>query len=131
MPLPYTGSHGELNFEADLVDVLIRAGWENEVIKNPTVHELIENWRNIIFERNRTALNNVPLSNAEMDRLMDYLKSQAATPVDANHLIDGNRDIAIKRDDDSVDTAHAGKDVYINLFKPYEIGGGSTRYPNF
>lgn len=128
MPLPYTGSHGELNFEADLVDVLIRAGWENEVIKNPTVHELIENWRNIIFERNRTALNNVPLSNAEMDRLMDYLKSQAATPVDANHLIDGNRDIAIKRDDDSVDTAHAGKDVYINLFKPYEIGGGSTRY---
>ena len=42
MPLPYTGSHGELNFEADFVDELRHAGWQ-EVLKNKTVPELIDN----------------------------------------------------------------------------------------
>lgn len=128
MPLPYTGPHGELNFEADFVDALKHAGWENTVLKNKTVPELIDNWRDIIFARNRDALNNVPLSDAEMDRLMELMRSQASTPVDANHVIDGKREIVVKRDDDSPDTAHQGKDVYINLFNPYEIAGGSTRY---
>ena len=53
MPLPYTGNKGESNFEADLVELLTKAGWEKEILKNKTVPELIDNWRNILFERNR------------------------------------------------------------------------------
>lgn len=64
MPLPYTGSHGELNFESDFVEELRHAGWQ-EVLKNKTVPELIDNWRNIIFKRNRDTLNDIPLSESE------------------------------------------------------------------
>lgn len=88
MPLPYTGSHGELNFEADFVDELRHAGWQ-EVLKNKTVPELIDNWRNIIFKRNRDTLNDIPLSDSEMDYLLDVMRSQANTPVKANHFING------------------------------------------
>lgn len=42
MPLPYTGTRGELNFEEDFIKELRRAGWQ-EVLKNKTVPELIEN----------------------------------------------------------------------------------------
>ena len=62
MPLPYTGNKGESNFEADLVELLTKAGWEKEILKNKTVPELIDNWKNILFERNRRTLNNIPLS---------------------------------------------------------------------
>ena len=127
MPLPYTGSRGELNFEEDLVDLLTKAGWEKEILKNKTVDELIENWKNILFERNRKELNNIPLSAEEMDRVLDIVKLQANTPVKANHFING-RPIAIKRDADSKDTQHAGKEVYIDLFSAAEIAGGTSRY---
>lgn len=127
MPLPYTGSKGELNFEADVIELLTKAGWEKEILKNKTIPELIENWKTILFERNRTALNNTPLSADEMDRVLDIVKLQANTPVKANHFING-RPIAIKRDMNSPDTQHAGKEVYLDLFSAAEIAGGSSRY---
>lgn len=127
MPLPYTGSRGELNFEADVIDLLTKAGWEKEVLRNKTVPELIENWKGIIFERNRRVLNDVPLSSDEMDRVLDIVKLQANTPVKANQFING-RPIAIKRDADSADTQHAGHEVYLDLFSAAEIAGGSSRY---
>ena len=127
MSLPYTGKRGELNFEEDVVALLTTAGWEKEILKNKTVPELIENWREIIFERNRKTLNDVPLSTDEMDRVMDAVKLQANTPVKANHFING-RPIAIKRDMDSPDTQHAGHEVYLDLFAAAEIAGGSSRY---
>lgn len=96
MPLPYTGNKGESNFEADLVELLTKAGWEKEILKNKTVPELIDNWKNILFERNRRTLNNVPLSDDEMDRVLDVVKLQANTPVKANHFVNG-RPLAVKR----------------------------------
>lgn len=89
MPLPYTGNKGESNFEADLVELLTKAGWEKEILKNKTVPELIDNWKNILFERNRRTLNNIPLSDDEMDRVLDVVKLQANTPVKANHFVNG------------------------------------------
>ena len=127
MPLPYTGNKGESNFEADLVELLTKAGWEKEILKNKTVPELIDNWKNILFERNRRTLNNVPLSDDEMDRVLDVVKLQANTPVKANHFVNG-RPLAVKRDLDSPDTQHAGHEVYLDLFSAAEIAGGSSRY---
>ena len=34
MPLPYTGPHGEQNFEADFIALLQQSGWEKQVLKN-------------------------------------------------------------------------------------------------
>jgi len=127
MPMPYTGKHGELNFEEDVVSLLTTAGWEKEILKNKTVPELIENWREIIFERNRKTLNDIPLSSDEMDRVLDVVKLQANTPVKANHFING-RPIGILRDINSPDTQHAGREVYLDMFAAAEIAGGSSRY---
>lgn len=127
MPLPYTGKNGELNFEADFVALLQTTGWEKDVLREKTVPDLIENWRNIIFERNRTTLNDVPLSDDEMDQVMDIVRLQGNIPVKANHLING-RPIALRRDVNSPDTQHAGHEVYLDLFSAKEIAGGTSRY---
>lgn len=125
----YTGKHGELNFEHDIVDLLIQSGWESKIIKNPTMDDLVHNWKDIILERNRSKLNNVPLSDNEMMQLRDIIKQQANTPVKANVFLNtADRGVVITRDKDSEDMVHAGKEVYLNLFNPREIAGGSSRY---
>ncbi len=127
MCYPYTGKKGELNFESDVIELLTKAGWEKEILKNKTVPELIENWKNILFERNRKTLNNIPLSEDEMGRVLDLVRLQANTPVKANHFVNG-RPIAIKRDLNSPDKQHAGNEVYLDLFNAAEIAGGKSRY---
>jgi type I restriction enzyme R subunit len=129
MPLPYTGQHGEENFEQDFVQLLTTAGWEPEVLRGYTVDELIENWKKIVLDRNRVALNGIPLSDSETYQLLDVLKQQANTPVKANLFLNSaERGVVFKRDKDSADTAHAGKEVYVNLFDSREIAGGTSRY---
>lgn len=127
MSLPYSGPKGELNFEADVVELLTKTGWEKEILKNKTIPELIDNWKTILFDRNRKTLNNVPISDDEMERVLDVVRLQANTPVKANHFVNG-RPIAIKRDLSSPDKQHAGKEVYLDLFSAAEIAGGSSRY---
>lgn len=129
MPLPYTGPHGELNFEADFIALLQQSGWEKKVLKNCTALDLIANWRQILFERNRALLHGVPLSDDEMQQVLDGLRQYADTPVKANHFLNSaERGLPIRRDRDSEDTAHAGKEVYLDLFRAREIAGGSSRY---
>ena len=70
----YIGKNGELNFEKDFVELLKKRGWSGEVLYHKTIPDLVENWRDIIFDRNRLVLNNVPLSESEMDRLMDTVR---------------------------------------------------------
>ena len=129
MPLPYTGPHGEQNFEADFIALLQQSGWEKQVLKNYTALDLIANWRQILFERNRALLHGVPLSDDEMQQVLDGLRQYADTPVKANHFLNSaERGLPIRRDRDSEDTAHAGKEVYLDLFRAREIAGGSSRY---
>ena len=129
MPLPYTGPHGEQNFEADFIALLQQSGWEKKVLKNCTALDLIANWRQILFERNRALLHGVPLSDDEMQQVLDGLRQYADTPVKANHFLNSaERGLPIRRDRDSEDTAHAGKEVYLDLFRAREIAGGSSRY---
>lgn len=127
MFLNYTGKNGELNFEKDFVSELISVGWEKDVIKNPTEKDLIENWRNIIYDNNKVKLNGIPLSDYEMGQIMEYIKLNCNTPVKANLFING-KNVCVKRDNDSKDTENAGKEVYLDIFDPVEIAGGRTRY---
>lgn len=126
MPLPYTGRKGELNFEADVIAVLQQAGW-GEVLYNKTKKDLENNWRKILFERNMAALNSVPLSDYEMDQVMELVRTEANTPVKSNQFING-RHITITRDSDSEDITHQGKPVYLDLFSAREIAGGKSVY---
>lgn len=125
----YVGSKGELNFEADIVKELTTVGWSLLKPKstNLTEKDLIENWRNIIFENNIGKLNNIPLSDTEMNQIVEYVQFNCNTPVKANIFLNG-KNVCIKRDIDSIDTIHAGKEIYLDIFDPTEIAGGRTRY---
>lgn len=124
----YTGKNGEANFEQDLVDTLIqKGGWEPKVLQNYNEKDFIENWRTIISERNRDKLNNIPLSEEEMGQIIEYINLNCTTPVKANLFING-KDVCVKRDVNSTDKEHAGKEVFLNIFDPLEVAGGKTRY---
>ena len=127
MPLPYTGKHGELNFEADLIEILQSVGWNDGLLKNVDEKDLIENWRNILNTNNKAKLNGVELSDNEMMQIMEHVRLKCNTPVKANIFING-KDICIIRDGDSKDTEHAGKEVYLEIFDPIEIAGGKSKY---
>lgn len=116
----YTGQRGELNFEDDFINQLLQVGWE-EVIKNPTVKDLEENFRKIVNKRNIDRLHNVPLSDDEFNNLMTEISSKK-NPVEVNHFLMSRNDnpICINRDDGTI--------VYINLFNEPEIGAGTSRY---
>lgn len=117
----------ELLFEQAVVAELRTKGWE-EVIKNPTEEDLIHNFANIIFKNNsgQDQLNDVPLSENEMQQLIDQINA-IKSPLGLNEFILG-KTASIKRDNDSPDTLHQGKEVSLFLFDAKEIKAGRSRY---
>lgn len=125
--MPYTGQHGELDFEADFIEALIHGGWEPEILYRKTEDELIQNFRSIIDANNRVRLNDVPLSDSEMFQVMENLKINCSTPAQAHlWLMDGQ--VTITRDSDSQDTKNAGYPVILSVFNKESIAGGNSRY---
>ena len=43
----------ELKFEADVVKKLTEHGWSKNILKNKTEEELINNWAEILYKRNK------------------------------------------------------------------------------
>lgn len=122
----YTGTHGELNFEADLIEMLKSHGWQ-DVLKNKTVIELTENWLNIVYENNIDKLHNVPFSDTEKKQLVDTLNQFTSTPEQARRFIDG-KDIVLERDTNSPDIENAGQRIFLSLWDANMIAGGKSRY---
>lgn len=116
----------ELAFEEALTNHLLKYGW-NEVIKNPTEEELVENWANIIYDNNREIdkLGNYPLTASEMQQVMDTVNMKSS-PYEMNRFINGKQ-VCIKRDNEA-DTNNFGKEVYLKIFDPMEISSGQSRY---
>ncbi len=61
----------------------------NKITNDKTVLELLQNWKDILFNRNHVELNNIPLSDDEMERVLDVVKLEGNTPVKANQMING------------------------------------------
>lgn len=116
----------ELAFEEALTNHLLKHGW-NEVIKNPTEEELVENWASIIYDNNREIdkLGNYPLTASEMQQVMDEVNMKGS-PYEMNRFINGKQ-VCIKRDNEA-DTNNFGKEVYLKIFDPMEISSGQSRY---
>ena len=116
----------ELAFEEALTNHLLKHGW-NEVIKNPTEEELVENWASIIYDNNREIdkLGNYPLTASEMQQVMDTVNMKGS-PYEMNRFING-KEVCIKRDNEA-DTNNFGKEVYLKIFDPMEISSGQSRY---
>ena len=116
----------ELSFEEALTEHLLHHGW-NEVIKNPTEEELVQNWANILYDNNRgiDKLGDYPLTPSEMQQVIDQV-NMCDSPYAVNKLINGQQ-ISIKRDNEA-DQNNYGKEVYLKIFDPKEISAGQSRY---
>lgn len=117
----------EAAFETALIQTLFTKGWENEVLKNPTEQDLLNNWATILFENNRgiDRLNDTPLTNGEMQQILEQINT-LRTPLKLNGFING-KTVAIKRDNPE-DTLHFGKEVSLKIYDRHEIAAGQSRY---
>lgn len=118
----------ESEFEAAVIRELRQRGWGDQpVIQNPTEADLLENWRQILFENNRgrDRLNEVPLTDSEMQQIMEQITA-LRTPLRLNGFING-KTVSITRDNPS-DTLHFGKEVSLKIYDRHEIAAGQSRY---
>lgn len=118
----------ESEFEAAVIQELRQRGWgESDVIKCPSEADLLANWRNILFENNRSKdrLNEVPLTDSEMQQVIEQITA-LRTPLKLNGFING-KTVAITRDNPA-DTLHFGKEVSLKVYDRHEIAAGQSRY---
>ena len=118
----------ESEFESAVIHELRQRGWgELDVIKCPSEADLLANWKQILFENNRSKdrLNEVPLTDSEMQQVMEQIVA-LRTPLKLNGFING-KTVAIKRDNPS-DTLHFGKEVSLKVYDRHEIAAGQSRY---
>ena len=117
----------EADFEQAVIHELSQRGWESGVIKNPSEQDLLANWAQILYENNRgiDRLNNVPLTNGEMQQIMEQITA-LRTPLKLNGLING-KTVTIVRDNPD-DVQHFGKEVSLKIYDRHEIAAGQSRY---
>jgi type I restriction enzyme R subunit len=117
----------ESEFEQSLIEVLSRKGWEQQVIKNPTEKDLLNNWKEILNNNNmiRDRLNGHPLTDGEMQQILERIIA-LRTPLKLNGFING-KTVSIKRDN-SDDTEHFGKEISLKIYDRNEIAAGQSRY---
>lgn len=123
----YTGKRGELNFEDDLVSMLVQAGWSSNILVSPTLNELESNLRQIINENNIDKLGtSTLLTDGEFGQIINKIKSDCTSPIAANVFINGKR-VAIKSEIARPRYA-IQDDIYLDIFDPVEVAGGKSRY---
>ena len=118
----------ETAFEAALINLLTeKYGWEPEILRYKTEEDLIQNWKQILFENNRDVdrLNDIPLTDGEMQQILDQI-TRLRTPLKLNGFING-KTVAIKRDNPA-DELHFGKEVSLKIYDRQEIAAGQSRY---
>lgn len=117
----------EADFEASMIQMLIKYGWEHEVLHNYTEQQLIKNWADILFENNRAIdrLNDYPLTDGEMQQILELI-GKLKTPLKLNGFINGGN-VHIIRDNPD-DSLHFGKEVSLKIYDRKEIAAGQSRY---
>ena len=118
----------EAAFETALINLLTeKYGWEPEILRYKTEEDLIQNWKQILFENNRDVdrLNDVPLTDDEMRQILDQI-TRLRTPLKLNGFING-KTVAVKRDNPA-DELHFGKEVSLKIYDRQEIAAGQSRY---
>lgn len=118
----------EAAFESALINLLTeKYGWEPEILRYKTEEDLIQNWKQILFENNRDVdrLNDVPLTNGEMQQILDQI-TRLRTPLKLNGFING-KTVAVKRDNPA-DELHFRKEVSLKIYDRQEIAAGQSRY---
>lgn len=128
-PVSYKNSYDkEVDFENDLIKMLIDdKGWKDGVLEYPTEEELIRNWVDIIYKRNRSEdrLGNYPLTEGEINQIITQV-AMRKTPLKLNGFINDGI-VQIVRDEEQ-DTHNFKKTVSLDIFNRKEIAAGRTFY---
>lgn len=114
-------------FEENVITVLKQHGWKDGVLKYPTEHDLLENWKNILYRNNCGVdrLGQYPLTDGEMAQIIEQIEAQRM-PLALNSFVNG-RTVSITRDNQE-DKAHFGKEVSLYIYDRQEIAGGKSTY---
>ncbi|MCC8139814.1 MAG: HsdR family type I site-specific deoxyribonuclease [Lachnospiraceae bacterium] len=117
----------EADFEAALIKILFKQGWENKVLYHYTEQQLIDNWANILYENNMgiDRLNGQPLTSGEMQQIIEQINT-LRTPNRLNGFINGNYVTIIR--DNTEDVLHFGKEISLKIYDRREIAAGQSRY---
>lgn len=118
----------EVDFENDLIQMLIEdKGWRDGLLEYPTEEDLIKNWADIIYKRNRSIdrLGEYPLTKGEMTQIMTQI-AMCKTPLNLNGFINTGS-VQIVRDEER-DTHNFKKLVSLDIFNRREIAAGRTFY---
>ncbi len=127
----------EKNFEDDVVNCLREYGWKgfpdksnpskqyNVILGNVTEKDLIENWKNILYENNKDILNGIELSNDEMNQVIQKVQN-CQNFVDTNTLINSEY-IGITRTN-KLDSKMLNKEIQLKIFKRRDINVGESIY---
>lgn len=130
----------EKEFEQAIVDRLTspKNGWQgfrdesgykngySIILENVTEEILVKNWKNILFHNNKDVLNNVSLSNEEMEQVIEKIDN-CPNFVETNILLT-NEYISIKRSNPALDPEKIGKEVQLKIFSKKDIGKGNNIY---
>lgn len=123
----YTGRNGELNFEADLIELLCTQGWDNKVIVRPTHTDLEDNLRTIINENNISKLGTgTLLTDGEFAQILDKITATCVSPVAANVLLNGKQ--IVINSELTRPNYNINDEIYLDIFDPVEVAGGKSRY---
>ncbi len=129
--------NSEKKFEVALVNCLLEYGWKgfpdksnpskqyNVILGNVTEEDLIENWKNILFENNKGILNGIELSNDEMNQVIQKVQN-CQNFVDTNTLINSEY-IGITRTN-KLDSKMLNKEIQLKIFKRRDINAGESIY---
>lgn len=127
----------EKDFEDDVVNCLREYGWKGfpdksnsskqykVILSNVTEEDLIENWKNILFENNKDILNGIELSNDEMNQVIQKVQN-CQNFVDTNTLINSEY-IGITRTN-KLDSKMLNKEIQLKIFKRRDINAGESIY---
>ncbi|WP_341513178.1 HsdR family type I site-specific deoxyribonuclease [Mesomycoplasma ovipneumoniae] len=130
----------EKEFEQAIVDRLTTQengwlGFEDEsgnkkgyrvILENVTEKVLIKNWKDILFGKNKDILNNVNLSDEEMEEVIQKIDN-CPNFVESNILLT-NEYISIKRSNPALDSEKIGQEVQLKIFSKKDIGIGPNVY---
>lgn len=118
----------ELQFEKALIKLLSSdCGWQADILYKPTEKDLLENWKKILYNNNRSIdrLGNYPLTDSELEQIIEKINA-LHSPFALNSFINGSC-VSIKRDNPE-DKIHFGKEISLHIYDRLEIAGGKSCY---
>ncbi|WP_341490670.1 HsdR family type I site-specific deoxyribonuclease [Mesomycoplasma ovipneumoniae] len=128
----------ESEFEQEIINQLQKHGWKglidhsnpekgfSHVLNNINEQDLIENWKKILFYNNRDKLNDIKLTDEEMDEVIRQIQKHKDF-YELNTLIT-NEFISIKRTFNKPSGEKEIRTVQLRIFSKHDIGKGNNIY---